>query len=261
MASGSLIGAAILRFGLFDLIPLARDAVVDGMPDGIIVVDRQDRVVDINPTARSLFPDFRDDFLGRPAGSFFLAWSSISNRLQTSKETHAELQLGGANPRTMDIRATNLNDPQGRLLGRVIALRDITARIQMELALREVQQELVRNEERYRILVENAPFPVMITAYSGGEILYINPRGEEAFGIAPGTGARKNGLQFYAHPKDREELVAFFAQSPAAIAERTLEFRKLDGASIRTLISFSRMQFDGKDALFEILRRPGPPLA
>jgi hypothetical protein len=39
---------------LFDLIPIARNTLVDNMPDGVIVMDSEDRVIDINPAAIKL---------------------------------------------------------------------------------------------------------------------------------------------------------------------------------------------------------------
>jgi len=145
--SGSLIAADILQFGLLDLVPLARDAVVERMPDGVIVIDEQDRVVDINPAARELFSGSGSDFIGRPVRSFFLVWSSLSERLKDASESHAEIQLGGATQRSLDVRASVLKNEKGRVIGRIAVLRDISARVQMETALLEMQTKIGQQKE------------------------------------------------------------------------------------------------------------------
>src|SRR4051812_12857285 len=49
--SGVAIALGVFRFRLLNLVPVARDNVIEGMSDGAVVVDLQDRVVDINPAA------------------------------------------------------------------------------------------------------------------------------------------------------------------------------------------------------------------
>ncbi|CAN5719985.1 hypothetical protein BH24ACT20_BH24ACT20_13980 [soil metagenome] len=52
--SGVLTVWGLFRFRLLDLIPVARGAVIEGMRDGVIVADRYDRIVDLNPAAQEI---------------------------------------------------------------------------------------------------------------------------------------------------------------------------------------------------------------
>ena len=45
---------AVFRFRLLDIVPIARDAVIENMSDGVIVLDTQGRVVDLNPIAQQI---------------------------------------------------------------------------------------------------------------------------------------------------------------------------------------------------------------
>jgi diguanylate cyclase (GGDEF)-like protein len=47
---------AVFRFGLMDLMPMARSLVFHSMRDAVIVTDLQGRLVDFNPAARELMP-------------------------------------------------------------------------------------------------------------------------------------------------------------------------------------------------------------
>lgn len=52
---GFAISYAILRYKLFDLVPIARDALIEILGDGVLVLDDQFRVVDSNPKAQAIF--------------------------------------------------------------------------------------------------------------------------------------------------------------------------------------------------------------
>ncbi len=52
---GFAISYAILRYKLFDLVPIARDALIEILGDGVLVLDEQFRVVDSNPKAQTIF--------------------------------------------------------------------------------------------------------------------------------------------------------------------------------------------------------------
>ena len=51
--SGLVVAVGVFQFHLFDLAPLARNALIENLDDGILVLDAQNRV-DINPVAQSI---------------------------------------------------------------------------------------------------------------------------------------------------------------------------------------------------------------
>ncbi len=52
---GFAISYAILRYKLFDLVPIARDALIEILGDGVLVLDDKFRLVDSNPKAQAIF--------------------------------------------------------------------------------------------------------------------------------------------------------------------------------------------------------------
>jgi len=50
-ASGVLFAIASFRHGIFDILPVARDLVFDGISEGVIVLDEQNRISDFNRAA------------------------------------------------------------------------------------------------------------------------------------------------------------------------------------------------------------------
>jgi diguanylate cyclase (GGDEF)-like protein/PAS domain S-box-containing protein len=69
LATGALWLTAILRGTLLDVLPLARDALVEQMSDGVVVVDGEGKVVDANPASLAMLRMSEAEVLGEPARS------------------------------------------------------------------------------------------------------------------------------------------------------------------------------------------------
>ncbi|MFP4661798.1 MAG: histidine kinase N-terminal 7TM domain-containing protein [Halanaerobiales bacterium] len=52
--AGLIIAWGIFHFHLFDLVPVARETVIEKMGSGIIVIDKMKRLIDVNPQAESM---------------------------------------------------------------------------------------------------------------------------------------------------------------------------------------------------------------
>ena len=71
---------------------MAREAVVEGLSDGIIVFDPQGRIVDLNPAAQQLLSVSASYAVGRHASEIFQAWPD--RRYLTASEAHDEIEVG-----------------------------------------------------------------------------------------------------------------------------------------------------------------------
>jgi signal transduction histidine kinase len=129
--SALLFTWALYRTYLFDLIPVARDMLVDSLSDAVIVVDPLSRVLDMNAAARSMATD-GTNWTGRPARQVLpiLANSTLPlgeapSSMQVSALTGSGIRDQGSvkyyDVRTMPVRATS----QG-LAAWVVLLRDVT---------------------------------------------------------------------------------------------------------------------------------------
>jgi diguanylate cyclase (GGDEF)-like protein len=149
--SGSIMAYALFRYRLFGIAPLARGMVVDGLSDGVIVLDTYDRIVDFNPAARHLFPDLDGEALGRPV-SEILAFhpgllESIGHADDSAPDTVvAELSMalpgdaaGGDLPesRHFTLALTAVRTRGGRVLGHSVLLHDVTHSVEL---LRQVER-------------------------------------------------------------------------------------------------------------------------
>ncbi|MHB1548844.1 MAG: histidine kinase N-terminal 7TM domain-containing diguanylate cyclase, partial [Acidimicrobiales bacterium] len=76
--TGLLMAWALFRDQMFDLVPVARDLVVDTIKDAVIVIDARSRVTDANPAADTLLhelnPTLPRSAVGIPAREAFAGW-------------------------------------------------------------------------------------------------------------------------------------------------------------------------------------------
>jgi diguanylate cyclase (GGDEF)-like protein len=153
--TGFIILVSMLRFKLFDLVPIARNTLVEKMSDGVLVLDSQQRIVDINPAAQSLL-DVDQTCLGEFAGDILN--SSVLDfdelYLQTRETVEAIVQ-DIEQQRYIDMRITCLWDRFGNFNGMLVDLHDITQRYQGEKELQHANFKLkTQLEENEKLRLE-----------------------------------------------------------------------------------------------------------
>ncbi len=133
-----LIGLVYSR--LFDILPVARDVVMDAMGDAVIVADYQDRVVDMNKTARQVFGWQADDeLISRGIEEVFAKWPTVIGLLRAEKPHPVEMVVKrGTQQNHYQVSLSPLSDAHGFSLGRMLLLHNITDRKQMEEELRRL---------------------------------------------------------------------------------------------------------------------------
>ncbi len=134
---------AMLDYQLFDIMPVAREAVLDSMSDAVIVSDAQDRVIELNPVALQMVDPASSKVLGYPFAEAFAAWPDVVAAFKDISQEHAEVVISvEGRERHFDLRQSALNSNRGKHQGRLTVLRDITDRVQSEMALNETNERL-----------------------------------------------------------------------------------------------------------------------
>jgi PAS domain S-box-containing protein len=172
---------ALFRFQLFDVVPVARDVVLDSMSDGVIVLDTQARIVDLNPAAQQIMGRSGDDLIGQGIEQALPTQFGWSELLEDQAGKDTQVSLGdGETLRHYDLRISSLIDRPRKVTARVIVLRDTTALKQTENALLRSRQQLEMQNLELRKLsqaVEQSANMVLITDLQGN-IEYVNPKFE-----------------------------------------------------------------------------------
>jgi PAS domain S-box-containing protein len=139
--TGLAMGWGLFRFRLLDVVPVARDTIIESMSDGVIVLDSKDRIVDLNPVAEGILSVSASEAVGQPAQKVLSRWPDLVERYRSVPETHTEIAVGeGVVQRYFDLRISPLRDWRRHLVGRLIVLRDVTRRKEMEEELQQAKE-------------------------------------------------------------------------------------------------------------------------
>ena len=117
-----IIAFALINFRLLDVIPIAHSVLFENMSEGVIVLDTQDRVVNINPAALSVAGSSAAEAIGAPVAKVLSFWPNLVAQFQGGSQANIELPVGEA---YLDLRISQLTDERGQLVGRLIVWRDI----------------------------------------------------------------------------------------------------------------------------------------
>jgi diguanylate cyclase (GGDEF)-like protein/PAS domain S-box-containing protein len=132
---------------VFDLVPVARDALVEEMSDAILVLDAGGRIVDMNPAAVRLL-SLNSSSIGRRVDQALPVWRRIQDRIDCTSESHHELALESDPLRYVDVRVSPLRSPGRPASGCLIVFRDITKRHAVETSLQQANRRLEHQVER-----------------------------------------------------------------------------------------------------------------
>jgi diguanylate cyclase (GGDEF)-like protein len=126
----------MLSFQLFDLVPVARDLLIERMSDGVLLLDSRGRIVDTNPAFQRMFTTIR---IGDQGSDVFAPWPALLEGSWESTESRSEVITSAG---SLELSISPLFDRRGRFIGRLIMVRDISERRNSEQALQEANQSL-----------------------------------------------------------------------------------------------------------------------
>jgi signal transduction histidine kinase len=135
--SGVLAGYAILYSRLLNLVPVAREMLVEILPDGIMVLDSQNRIQDINEAAISFLGIRKKNIIGSEAGSLEAAVSPLLNTT-IHKNPFDQIEVVENNDtKTYNITKQSIKSQPG---SRLVIIRDISI-------MKKTEEDLIKAKE------------------------------------------------------------------------------------------------------------------
>jgi diguanylate cyclase (GGDEF)-like protein len=124
--SGMIFAWVVFGLNLFRLVPMAHEHLVDSLLEGILVLDPNNLVADINPSAMKLLKIYQS-----PIGMKIDDLTHLSARFCELPEGNIQLQTSEEPPRHIDLQIIPL--VQNKLvIGRLVVIQDITGQKRAE---------------------------------------------------------------------------------------------------------------------------------
>ena len=132
----------MFRFSIFDLVPVAHEAMLETMPEAVLVVDNRWRLVEINHSALQLLGEEHAAVIGASISYVLRGWPELEKIIKRADRVPASYQIQYNDGSFIGINITPLVDKEGRITGRLVTGRDITHQLQTESNLEKANQQL-----------------------------------------------------------------------------------------------------------------------
>ncbi len=176
MVSGLIYFWGIYYFQLLEYSSLSHSMIIDKMSEGVIVLDRRDRIYNINSTALTMLGLKARTARRKSLNDIIAIWPGIAETFRVPRDFETEVRINGDSPRSLSVQTTNLKDKDGQSTGRMIVWRDITHYRQVEATLRD-------SEARFKALFQGAPDAIIITD-KNSRIVLVNNQTMTLFGYS-----------------------------------------------------------------------------
>jgi len=132
--SGLFLLWAMFGLQLVDLVPVARERVIESMGESLFILDEAGRLAATNPAARRLIAEVggpaedlpEAKLLGKPAAELVAGWPDLAAALGAPAASDRELILADGSSRIFDLRLSPLLGQGTVVTGWVAVLYDIT---------------------------------------------------------------------------------------------------------------------------------------
>jgi len=222
--------------------------IVETTNEGIWTSDIDRKTIYVNHRMAEMLGYTADEMIGRNAQEFL-----AGDQTELALETRKKLQAGEARQVELKYKrkdgsfiwvmanASPVIDREGRTIGAISMITDITSRKQDEEALRE-------SEERFRIVAENAPIGIAMTRVSDAKVIFANPAYHRMMGVEQGELTGKKSPDFYADPVDRENIINIM-QKQGRVNNYPNKLKKADGSIIWVSSSAHFMEYKGEQVI------------
>ncbi len=225
--SGIIIALSIYKFKMLDIVPVAYNNLFDMLSTGVLVIDSQKRIVDINPAAENIL-NIQHKVVGSSVEENLNQFHDLFPINQIKSELKVEIKTDMPSDLWLDLQIAPL-DKNDHLLGWLITFRDITAR-------KKTESDLKQSEKEYKDLVDNALVGIYKTDLKGN-ILFSNDALAHIFGYASKEDIKGIKIQTrYKNLKNRDFIIKILKEK-GILKEYEVEFLKKTGETMNILLS------------------------
>lgn len=141
------IAWAIFSGRMLDTVPIAHETIIANLSNGIIILDQDDQIMDINPVGRRILETGDHRIMGHTISEFlnldvYGTNSSTVNGSKKSKPANTFLYSPESGNNTYEVSVSITRDKYGQESGRILQFTDISHQKQIEKNLKTSQENL-----------------------------------------------------------------------------------------------------------------------
>jgi PAS domain S-box-containing protein len=217
--------------------------ILNRIPDGLFTTDQEFRITYFNSAAEKITGFSAYDAVGMYCKDVFknricevdcALKQAVANRTNIYNREYTITNVEG---RKIPIicSTTVFRDPLGKITGGIEIFKDVTE-------LKNLQEENIRREKKYRRIFEGSHDMIYITN-QGGALLDVNQAAVEMLGYSNKRELLSLGTvkRLYNKAEDRDQFLTAMSQE-GAVRDFEVDFKRKDGTPIHVLISSRQYQ-------------------
>lgn len=219
--------------------------------DSVFITDEKGITLDINHKFEELYGWAREEIIGRTMPMTLecltLARASSERSVQGVNVDLRGLKRLRKDGRTVlvDVAVAPVHDDGGAIFAYVFIETDVTGQ-------RRVEEKLKESEERYRILIDSLPEPIVV--YQDNMLVFANPAAFSLMGAEYPSQLLGLDISSFVYAEDLERLVAGGDPGKYEFADNVIRIVRFDGTVIQVEFSAAPIDYEGKPA-FQFLCR------
>lgn len=139
-----MLGIGLVRFRLLDILPIARERVLESMLEGLLVADNKDRIIDLNREIRSLLSIGEPNLIGKELRYILPSQPELYEMIKRRIGGLIQIEITKNDlPVFLEVTLSPLYEEKNVYSGIIILFRDITHRVTADLQIRTQAKQLL----------------------------------------------------------------------------------------------------------------------
>lgn len=157
--SGILVVYGFLYYSLLDIAPIAYSKLIHTSNDGLVVLDKNMRLVDINPAGKEIF-QVENESIGKDVRNILSAWPEILTALDTDIESSILVHTQIPENHDYEVTIIHIEDALKRTEGWFLLCHDVTV-------FKNTEKALIASENKIRSLFQSLSDTILVIDKKG----------------------------------------------------------------------------------------------
>ena len=167
LAIGIIFVFLLKRYQLFEIVPIALHSVFRNVKSGVIIIDTNSRILELNPEAEKIIGETQNTVLGCPLPEVFPEYGKLAKEQNIASDLLAEIEVGHSK-KIFELQTTPIFDDANNMTGSIVMFYDITQR---KHALKELDAfaRTVAHDLKTPLAVQSSLIELLSSEYLSSE--------------------------------------------------------------------------------------------